>query len=193
MITLLSPFAPLYPWLYDALNVMAPVHVVYGPLTDDAPVEVIDLRDLQTRAVILSAVATVGHSLPWALGGIWSPLTDEQAGRVVAEAIRRVGEDPGKPAGVVPIGVLLPWAHPTEDGICIDRKWMLPKGRNHKHYEYYTRTYLRRYGTNEAFGGWNVNLGKLRHFEPVIGQEGRDAADAYAFANGALLWEQVTP
>lgn len=197
---LLSPYAPLWPWLLQALPVCAPLYFrlpcededMTGWGLDYRAGAILDLRNGSSRFAVLSALASVDYPLPWALGGIWSPLTDEQAGRVVAETIRRVGEDPGKPLAAVPIGIVKPWTL-HQDGICMDRWWALPKDRKHRHYDYYTRFYLRRYGPSNDLGGWHVNLGKLRHFEPVIGEAGRDAADAFAFANGALLWEQVTP
>lgn len=179
MTTLLSPFAPLHPWLYDALNVMAPVHVVYGPLTDDAPVEVIDLRDLQTRAVVLSALATVGHSLPWALGGIWSPLSNEQAGRVVAEAIRRVGEEPREPSASVPSAIVQAWSG-HQEGIRYRQFWT-PHD-----------TYKR--AATVAPNGWRAAASREGYCDgPEGGEEGRNLADAALIQLGALLWEQVTP
>ena len=179
MITLLSPFAPLHPWLYDALNAMAPVHVVYGPLTDDAPVEVIDLRDLQTRAVVLSALAAAGYSLPWALGGIWSPLSNEQAGRVVAEVLRRVGEDPGKPAGVVPICVMGKWSPHHIEQVAGDGLHGLVRGR----------------GKTAGWRLWNGGYAdsQIVGAGPDTGNAGRAALLDCAMNKGALLLEQVTP
>lgn len=192
MTTLLSPFAPLHSWLYDALNVMAPIHVVYGPLTDDAPVEVIDLRDLQTRAVVLSALAAAGHSLPWALGGIWSPLTGEQAGRVVAEIVRAIGADPKCPTSVVPTCILDPWSYSGD--LTHDWRRSVRIGQPHPDLQdgpHVTgddpQYIIAGYGPGWGYGWWTPRLGR------ETCAAGRAASDAHSAGLGALLWEQVTP
>ena len=62
-----------------------------GPLGDT---ETADLRPLAVRVQVLAALATYGHCP--LLGGRLDlvPLTDEQAGRLTAEIVRRVGPDP---------------------------------------------------------------------------------------------------
>lgn len=191
---LLSPYAPLWPWLARA---MCGTVYIRASGVRDVPSEVLssemDCRDLQTRVAVLSALASVGYPLPWALGGIWSPLTDEQAGRVVAETIRRVGEDPRKPCGVVPIGVLGPCEVHTGAGLYPG---------------------VARYGRPIFVGKppMPVSYGWVNNRKPSSGREhmlqtwfcggdsgpekgdaGIVASEVCAMAKGALLWEQVTP
>lgn len=112
---MIEPFAPLYPWLRDALDDAQLVLAIAEPDEDD-PRPALDARDVgdhllalshgPTRYAVLRAIADAGHARPWAIGAPWSPLTDEQAGRATAAILRAVGEDPSKPAGVVPVCVL---------------------------------------------------------------------------------------
>ena len=192
---LLSPFAPLHPWLLKrcARN----LRVVRNPddpfsLHHEGEIEIAtyssegfndimlsrrdgppddrwvswrrssnyraDCRHFATCAMVLDALAAHGHPLPWALGGIWSALTDEQAGRVTAEAVRAVGADPKRPAGVVPIGLHKPWLYVP------GHEW------------------IRRAVIGNALRSIYAN-DKSEHADK----------DAKAIASGALLWEQITP
>lgn len=116
---LLSPFAPAPAWLFNDLILWIlrfnsndgnnrRVRTLTLKMTDIDEWS-LDCCDSATRFAVLTSLAKHGHALPWALGGIWSPLTDEQAGRVVAEAVRRVGADPARPVGVVPTCVASAW------------------------------------------------------------------------------------
>lgn len=182
---MLSPFAPLYPWLKYPLagdtvsnNMGIPIVVGMGHDRDI----MIDLRDSQTRVIVLRALADAGHARPWALGSIWSPLTDEQAGRVTAEIVRAVGADPSKPAGVVPSCVLGAW----RQGGTIHRR--------HIH----TGDVFRCATVNYA--GWYLK-GILRGTSPngchaegsETGEPGRLAADTAARALGCIMIEDITP
>lgn len=195
---LLSPFAPVHNWLCRALRIGwdgsrlqtrgLAIHFREPPQREE-----LDLRDFITRAVTLRALAEAGHPRPWALGSCWSSLTDEQAGRVVAETIRRVGEDPGKPCGVVPIGVLGPREVHTGAGLYPG---------------------VARYGRPILVGkppmptayGWVNNRkpssGREHMLQtwfcggdsgPEKGDAGIAASEACAMSKGALLWEQITP
>ena len=92
---MISPFAPLYPWLIAACNGYAwTSNESYPDAVEPTPETLIDLRHGPTRYAVLRALAAAGHSRPWALGAPWSSLTDEQAGRVTAAILRAIGADP---------------------------------------------------------------------------------------------------
>lgn len=192
---MLSPFAPLYLWLKYPLagdtvsnNMGIPIVVGMGHDRDI----MIDLRDLQTRVIVLHALANAGHSRPWALGSIWSPLTDEQAGRVCAEIVRAVGENPSKPVGVVPVCVLGKWPAdeltaqvrplmfgdppPSQnlDGVAAFHNTM---PANHSGLVLYRIT-----AAMERQGGY-----------PKTRAEQRQCADAAARVLGCIMIEDVTP
>lgn len=183
---MIEPLAPLYPWLRDALG-----HQVvrwsaglprFASSHYPTPYE-IDLRDLQTRAAVLRALADAGHSRPWALGVPWSPLTDEQAGRAAAAILRAIGEDPSKPVGVVPVCVAGRW----EASITFDQwfRYRVSGGRGHCAM------------VHVHSDGWrvDVNIGPdpLRARGPEIGDAGRRAADNAARSMGCLMIEELTP
>lgn len=123
-----SPFAPLWGWLKRSMRGYHALMTPHGyvPVADAVShpdlMRVIDLRDLPTRAVVLRALAPIYEArrlLPphWALGEGWSALTAEQAGRVVAEMVRRVGADPAVVGEVLPVGVRGPYRRQG------DRSW----------------------------------------------------------------------
>ena len=92
---MISPFAPLYPWLIAACNGYAwTSNESYPDAVEPTPETLIDLRHGPTRYAVLRALADAGHSRPWALGAPWSSLTDEQAGRATAAILRAIGADP---------------------------------------------------------------------------------------------------
>lgn len=195
---LLSPFAPLHPWLLKrcARNLRVvrnpddpfslhhegqEVEILSRSASEESDIDIMlsridgppddrwvswrrsvdyraDCRHFATRAMMLDALAAHGHRLPWALGGIWSALTDEQAARVTAEAVRAVGADPKCPAGIIPIGVLKPWLYVP------GHEW------------------IRRAVIGNALRSIYAN-DKSEHADK----------DAKAIASGALLWEQITP
>lgn len=186
---LLSPYTPLWPWLKSALNAApalpagGPAHS--GPLGDT---ETVDLRPLAVRVQVLAALATYGHVYPWAAGSIWSPLTDEQAGRLTAEIVRRVGPDPKAPAQVMPTGVLGPINRCTGAGMYLGvyhetRSVLVGK----------PITTLSEGGKSRRGapgpGGWFCG----QHRGPETGDLGRAKADQCAVDLGAILVEQITP
>jgi hypothetical protein len=125
-----------------------------------------------------------GHCFPWALGSIWSILTDEQAGRLTAEIVRRVGPDPKVPSGVMPNGVLDFSRRKQGAGAYrnsyIDSRSKLvgnpccPSSEN---------------GGYPGFRGWTCGF----HSGPETGDAGQAAAERCAMGLGAILVEQVTP
>jgi hypothetical protein len=71
----------------------------------------VDLRHGTVRYTVLRELEAVGHPCAWALGLPWTPLSDEQAGRLAAEMIRRLGpgvEVPKVPREPLPVAVLGP-------------------------------------------------------------------------------------
>lgn len=153
LVDLLSPYAPLWPWLLERCH--QNMRVVRNPddppslqLQNEGQIEIstydpdpehasnillhrrdgptderwcgwcrsvdyrADLTHFPTRGHVLEALAREGHRYPWALGSIWSVLTDEQAGRLTAEIVRRVGPDPKAAGGGYPVvpGVLSEWS-----------------------------------------------------------------------------------
>ena len=179
----MTPFCPLYPWLDACTLSLAPIDPPFN-VTDLA----VDCRDIGNRLAILQILATHGHRHPWALGGIWSALTDEQAGRVVAEIVRRIGPDITRPADLHPVTVLGPWTRESTAGqypgvTPNERAMLFP---THKAgYALYRELDLR---TAKRHGGWRMGT--------LTGQEsdeaGRGAADTAARHSGALLWEDMT-
>lgn len=168
---LLSPFVPAPRWL--------PAHP--GVRFSETPAG-LNLRDGPTRyLVIRAAISAIGPGLPtfrWALGEPWSRLTDEEAGRVAAEVVRRIGPDPSAPVGHLPVCLLGVWTDTT--------------GRPWSRLELYeTRSGARRCIDHGA-GGWEVRLGNYRRGAKT-GEAGRAAADAYAISQGAILIEQIRP
>lgn len=193
---MISPFAPLYPWLRDALG-----HQVvrssaglprFASSHYPTPYE-IDLRDLQTRTAVLRALHDAGHSRPWALGAPWSPLTDEQAGRATAEILRAVGEDPSRPIGMVPDRILSEWFTP-EDG-----------DKPPRHYRHGSALVWREVVIGSDHSGryvcvcqnaWIADLpwdGETPYTGPETGDAGRLAADNAARTLGCLMLEDLTP
>ena len=193
---MISPFAPLYPWLRAALGGVF-VRLENGGLypAHDALAKRMDanLCDLQTRAAVLRALADTGHSRPWALGQPWSPLTDEQAGRATAEILRAVGEDPSRPIGMVPDRILSEWFTP-EDG-----------DKPPRHYRHGSALVWREVVIGSDHSGryvcvcqnaWIADLpwdGETPYTGPETGDAGRLAADNAARNLGCLFIEELTP
>lgn len=152
----------------------------------------LDLRHFATRAIVLQTLATHDHYYSWALGGIWSDLTDEQAGRIVAEIVRQVGADPKNPPEVLPFGVLSEWLEPEEGD------------KPPKHITRGRALAWREVVIGNDDGGRYACVFEyswLADFRPPKGvkeegQEtgiaGRVAADHAARASGAIFWEEIT-
>ena len=177
---MISPFAPLYPWLVAACEGSAWTSTVtYPHAVEPTAACSIDLRHGPTRYAVLRALAEAGHDRPWALGAPWSALTDEQAGRVTAEIVRAVGADPGAPVGVVPVCVVEAWSNgsPARRRRYAGIRGPLP----------------------ELFSaGWYVSLpndisSALWERGPETGEPGRLAADNAARALGCIMIEDITP
>jgi hypothetical protein len=172
MTEVFSPFAPLWTWLALGDHY---VRASNGLMILRA-LE-IDLRDIQTRAIVLHALAQHGHRFPWALGSIWSTLTDEQAGRLTAEIVRRIGPDPSAPTGVIPVVVLGPW----QDGKrCSQRRPIVPFDS----------------GIDQIYVIEVNSRGWLRYFDhggPETDVAGKRAAEHWAARGGSILIEQLTP
>lgn len=201
---ILSPFAPLLPWLLSAVMFDTPMCIrpngrarlvsiqrsrADGPTqyrfaehrptwTNETPD--LDLRHGPTRYAILRALADAGHSRPWALGAPWSLLTDEQAGRATAEIVRAVGEDPRKPARVVPVCVLGAWKP------CYARVFSQSTGRMEDERPHLVGARIP-HGIGER--GWLAGA----QDGPETGEPGRIAADNAARALGCLMIEDLTP
>ena len=156
----------------------------------------VDLLHFATRAVVLDALAFIGHARPWALGRCWSTLTDEQAARVTAEAVRAVGADPKRAAKAIPFGVLSEWITPEElaegskpprshrFGVAVEWRVLVLGNDDGGRYS----------GLFPA--GWIADFRApkdVRYMGDERGEEGKAAADEAATASGALLWEQITP
>lgn len=153
----------------------------------------LDLRHFATRAVVLQVLSTYGYSYPWVLGEIWSDLTNEQAGRVAAEIVRRAGADPKNPSEVLPFGVLSEWLEPEEGD------------KPPKHITRGRALAWREVVIGNDDGGRYACVFEyswLADFRPpegvkVEGREtglaGRVATDRAARASGAIFWEEITP
>lgn len=199
---MIEPFAPLYPWLRDALDDAQLVLAIAEPDEDD-PRPALDARDVgdhlldlrhgPTRYAVLRALADAGHARPWAIGQPWSPLTDEQAGRATAAILRAVGEDPSKPVGIVPDRILSEWFTP-EDG-----------DKPPRHYRHGGALAWREVVIGSDHSGryvcicqnaWIVDLpwdGETPYTGPETGDAGRLAADNAARSMGCLMIEDLTP
>jgi hypothetical protein len=178
----MSPYATLWPWIREA-----PIHPENN--REDAedewhtisePGDIIDCRHVMVRVAVLRALALYGHPVLFALGAPWSALTDEQAGRLAAEIVRRVGAHPATPKGVLPTGVLGPriggvWTVPT--------RW------------FWTRDALAGYPVvPKAYGGLCATgwfCGERCGGE--TGAEGWALAEQAAAEGGAIFIEQITP
>jgi hypothetical protein len=122
-----QPCAPLYGWVKGVLVKASLLQFSFygfaeGPIAVATDVDrarregrdherghFVDLRHGQVRYALLRAMEDAGHICAWALGVPWTPLTDEQAGRLVAEMIRRLGpgaEVPKVPRAPLPVSVL---------------------------------------------------------------------------------------
>lgn len=233
---LLSPFAPLHPWLLKrcARNLRVvrnpddpfslhhegqEVEILSRSASEESDIDIMlsridgppddrwvswrrsvdyraDCRHFATRAMMLDALAAHGHPLPWALGCIWSALTDGQAARVTAEAVRAVGADPERPAKAIPFGVLSEWITPEElaegskpprshrFGVAVEWRVLVLGNDDGGRYSGVFPT------------GWIADFRPpegVRYMGDERGDEGKAAADEAAMASGALLWEQITP
>lgn len=132
-----QPCAPLYGWVKGVLVKASLLQFSFygfaeGPIAVATDVDrarregrdhelghFVDLRHGQVRYALLRAMEDAGHTCAWALGMPWTPLTDEQAGRLVAEMIRRLGpgaEVPRVPREPLPVAVLgRVWFSPATD------------------------------------------------------------------------------
>lgn len=147
-----------------------------------------DLTHFPTRGQVLATLAIHGYVYPWALGSLWSNLTDEQAGRLTAEIVRRVGPDPKAPAEVMPTGVLGPVQYHTGAGLYPGtyeetRRGLVgaplrPRSEGGKKQRGYPGP-----------SGWSC--GDQRG--PETGDLGRAMAERRAMDHGAILVEQITP
>ena len=172
MIDKFNPYATLWPWIREA-----PLHPENN--RDDAEdawdticesSDIIDCRHLMVRVAVLRALALHGHPVLFALGAPWSALNDEQAGRLTAEMVRRVGAHPATPKGVLPIGVL--GARMRRD--TVGRGWIEPPVPHT----------IRGIG-----GGWWCGTER----GPDSGGEGVAAAEKWVMEMGAVMIEQITP
>lgn len=160
----------------------------------------VDLLHFATRAVVLDALADIGHTRPWALGRCWSSLTDEQAARVVGAIVRAVGADPKRPASVVPTGVLGPWVYRSEPDWARTAHFRLSAVGHgtagvidagpHWSAEHTAPFHGWYFGETAQYPYWKDHGYPIG---PEIGNEGRCHAEAVAIAKGAILWEQITP
>ena len=204
---LLSPFAPIHEWLREHLrlwivrfikadNFSTTTHRSRVLDVEDAEDWSLDCRDPATRFAILSALADHSILRPWALGGIWSSLTDEQAGRVTAEVVRALGADPANPSSIIPFGILSEWLTPAD--LAEDSK----PPRSHR-YGVALEWRVLVLGNDDGGrysgvfrAGWIADFRPpegVRYMGDERGDEGKTAADEAAIASGALLWEQITP
>ena len=207
---LLSPYAPLYPWLgfvtrdrgvsltlcgrgyqEEAAGLIPSTMwtaVLNTPTGEPIPPVEIDMRDLDVRVLVLEWIATYGHAYPWALGAIWSPLTDEQAGRLTAEIVRRVGPDPKVPAQVMPNGVLGPVIRHEGAGL-------YPGVYQESRRELVGSPYCpsseggKRQRGYPGPRGWSCGPHQGRQTDDL----GRAMAERRAMDLGAILVEQITP
>lgn len=226
---LLSPYAPLWPWLLERCH--QNMRVVRNPddppslqLRNEGQIEIstydpdpehasnillhrrdgptderwcgwcrsvdyrADLTHFPTRGHVLVALATYGHHFPWAAGSIWSPLTDDQAGRLTAEIVRRVGPDPKAPARVLPNGVLGPVIRHEGAGL-------YPGVYQESRRELVGSPYCpsseggKRQRGYPGPRGWSCGP----HQGQETGDLGRAMAERRAMDLGAILVEQITP
>ena len=199
---LLSPFAPLWPWLVPNRESRIPgfLYRIFpddcrplGPADIGTPserlIDGIDLRDLAIRAVVLRALAAHGHARPWALGEGWSDLTAEQAGRVVAEMVRRVGADPAKPVGVIPVAVL--GARYRERGMSHEHRVSVAGEA------FIAAVFGEREDLHPAWmirrASTHVPLAEMARQPGWMPWDAQESCDAACVERGMLLWEQVTP
>lgn len=186
-VELLSPFAPLFPWLESSFSGS---HVWVDRVTVNDVLS-IDLRPLAVRVAVLAVLLRdYGHARPWALGeGFGSDLTPEQAGRVVAEMVRGVGADPAKPVGVIPVAVL--GARYRERGMSHEHRVSVAGeafiaavfgGREDIHPAWM----IRRASTH-------VPLAEMARQPGWMPWDAQESCDAACVERGMLLWEQVTP
>jgi hypothetical protein len=210
MTELLRPCAPYYSWLMAATYAdsgwLTTTGIRYWSLTGvrltlaeslmladerQNTCGELDLRHFPTRAVILAALAEKGHRFPWALGGIWSSLTDEQAGRLTAELIRRIGPDPLKPAATLPRCVLSRWEHSSHND---DWSRSLQVGEGWRVFgdDYPHVSSEREDMQIPGCVGWGFGWGSKR-LGPEVGEAGRNAVDLHVLAKGNILIEQLTP
>lgn len=181
---LISPLAPLYPWLFKALDLhwdrlgSRSGFVIH--YREPPELEELDLSHGVTRyAVLRAAIHEIGPGLPtfrWALGEPWSRLADEQAGRVAAEVIRRIGPDPSRPQAKLPV--------------CLLGVWTDSAGSPWSRLQRYEDKPGGRVCIDRGEDGWEVRMGTYGR-GPEIGPAGRAAADAYAIGQGAILVEQI--
>lgn len=181
MIDEFNPYATLWPWIREA-----PLHPennrddaedAWATIRDSS--DIIDCRHVMVRVAVLRALALRGHPVLFALGAPWSALTDEQAGRLTAEIVRRVGAHPATPKGVLPTGVL--GARMRRDTVgrgWIDTRPVIAGSPPVPH----TIRGIR--------GGWWW-CGNERG--PESEEEGVAAAEKRAMEMGAILIEQITP
>jgi hypothetical protein len=204
MSELLSPFATLHPWLAEAIHLECVRFVRdLGSRSHRCPVYEglhlegwqIDLRHFATRSVVVRAIADHGFSsIGWAAGRPWSKLTDEQAGRVVAEIVRRIGSDP-KTAAHLPRGVLaLP-----HDSITDRSGWWL-RHRTVIAGEGAACSWFRDDCNGRQKNGWRFEIYKTPYSAekidlsgPDFGNDGQRLSEKAAQMHGYLLVEQITP
>ena len=179
MIDKFNPYATLWPWIRGA-----PIHPTsdatdYAWATIRDSSDIIDCRHVMVRVAVLRAIALHGHPVLFALGAPWSALTDEQAGRLTAEIVRRVGAHPATPKGVLPTGVLGARIRQERAGPgWVDTRPVIAGSPPVPH----TIRGIR--------GGWWW-CGTERG--PESGEEGVAAAEKRAMAMGAIMIEQITP
>lgn len=214
---MISPLATLHPWLLNTVMFDTPMcdrpngrrRLVAvqrkrsnGPLqykfaeyraawSSETPE--LDLRHFSTRAVVLQVLNTYGYCYPWALGGIWSDLSDEQAGRAVAEILRRIGSEPKRPVEALPFGVLSEWMEPEEGdkppksiyrGKALAwREVVIGNDDGGRYACVFEHSWLADFRPPEGV--------KVEGSE--TGLAGRIAADRAARDSGAIFWEEITP
>lgn len=174
-----APCAPLYDWVKRVLVKASLLQFSFygfaeGPIAMATDVDrarregrdhelghFVDLRHGQVRYALLRAMEDAGHTCAWALGLPWTTLTDEQAGRLVAEMIRRLGpgaEVPKVPRAPLPVAVLgRVW---YDDREAEERRTSLAASK-------IVRVALGRAGRVQVVGG--AGLG----FEPAWDEQGR--------------------
>lgn len=180
MIDKFNPYATLWPWIRGA-----PIHPTsdatdYAWATIRDSSDIIDCRHVMVMVAVLRALALHGHPVLFALGAPWSALTDEQAGRLTAEIVRRVGAHPATPKGVLPVGVL----GPRVGGVgAVPTRW------------FWTRDALvGAPSIPEAYGGLCV-AGWFcgERYGSETGADGMALAERAAIEMGAVMIEQITP
>lgn len=235
MLDLLSPFAPLHPWLlersarnlrvvrdpddpYSLQHTGQEVEISSYLASQDTTLDIMlcrrdgpaddrwvgwrrsanyraDCTHFATRAVIVRLLHDLGfEGVGWAAGHPWSSLTDEQAGRVVAEMVRRIGSDP-RAAAHLPVGVLgLP-----SDSIT-DRLGWWGRRRTQLAGEGGACSWFRDDCHDQQKEGWRFEIYKTPYGAekidlsgPDFGDDGQRLAEKAAQMHGYLLVEQVTP